>query len=70
LLDIVSLYALLVVMSLVMKAMVMKAFNIPDKYDGEDDNDGDEGEDNGDGDGDGDDEEYMSATELTLAQRP
>ena len=50
-----------------MKLMVMKAFNVPDKYDSDDNNDSDEGEENGDGDSDG--EEDMSTKALMLAWR-
>ena len=55
---------------MVMKAMVLKAFNIPDKddgNDGDDNNYGDEGEENGDGDGDS--EEDRNTAALTLARR-
>jgi len=50
-----------------MKAMVMKALNIPDKDDGDDDNDSDKGEENGDGGGDGEEERNTAA--LMLAWR-
>ena len=56
----------MVIKSLVMKAIEMKAFNVPNNDDGDDNNDGDEGEENGSGDG----EEYRSTTALTLAWRP
>ena len=62
----------MVIKSMVMMVMVMKAFNIPDKDDGDDDNGGDEGEENGDGDNDGngdingDGEEDKSTADLTL----
>ena len=68
-LGVLGLYALLVVMALAMKAMAMrtmviKAFNVPDTYCGDDDNDGDESEDFFDRDR----EEYRSTAALTLAQ--
>jgi len=61
-----------VMMVMVIKAMVInkmsiKAFNVPDKVDGDDDNDGDEGEENGDGDGNN--EEDKSTAVLMLARR-
>jgi len=49
-----------------MKTMLIKAFNVPDKYDGDNGNDGDEGEENGDGDGNG--EEDRNTAALTLAR--
>jgi len=34
----------MMIKAMVMKVMVMKAFNIPDKYNGDDDNDADDSE--------------------------
>jgi len=49
-----------------MKAMAMKAFNVPNKDDGDDGDDFDDGEENGDGDGD--DEKDRGTVALTLAR--